>query len=155
MPTPTYLSLATLTLTSASATVTFSSIPATFRDLIVVCNFSGSTAAQMILRFNGDTGANYSGVFMSGSPSGAVSGTLTNFFTNIRTSQNATILQVMDYSATNKHKTTLIRANNGDFGEVAAQATRYASNSAITSVALLTNAGTISIGSTFSLYGVN
>lgn len=154
MPTPTYDLIDSETLASAAGSVTFTSIPATFQDLVLIANFQGSQSAQLILRFNGDTDANHSSVFMSGSPSGSVSGSALNFFTNLRTSQNVTIASVMDYSATDKHKTTLIRANNGGFGEVAAQASRYASNSAITSVTLVTNDGTISAGSTFSLYGI-
>lgn len=150
----TYAPLATVTLSSSASSVTFSSIPATYRDLVIVCNFAGSTSTQMILRFNGDTGANYSGLFMSATASGVFSGSSGNFFTNLRTSRNITIMNVIDYSATNKHKTTLIRAGNAEFGEVAGQVSRYANTAAITSVTLITNAGTLTSGSTFALYGI-
>ena len=42
MPTPTYTPLATVTLGTSAASVTFSSIPATYRDLILIFDGTGS-----------------------------------------------------------------------------------------------------------------
>lgn len=52
------------TITATSATdVTFSSIPATFRDLEIIIsgrgNAAGVTAVNLAIQFNSDTGANY------------------------------------------------------------------------------------------------
>jgi hypothetical protein len=79
MPTPTYTPLATVTLASTASSVTFSSIPATYRDLVVVHNNFGTVNndANSNFRFNGDSGSNYSRVyaFWSGSiVSGAATG---------------------------------------------------------------------------------
>jgi hypothetical protein len=61
----------------------------------------------------------------------------------------------MDYSATNKHKTVLVRADNAN-SITMAHAARWANTSAITSIVLTSfeGAGNFAIGSTFSLYGV-
>jgi hypothetical protein len=57
MPTPTYTPLATVTLGTTAASVTFSSIPATYRDLIFVLSGLGGSA-NITLRYNGDSGSN-------------------------------------------------------------------------------------------------
>jgi hypothetical protein len=156
MPTPTYTPLATVTLASATSSVTFSSIPATYRDLILVVAASGSDTDERI-RFNADTGSNYTFVRMFGDGSSASSSSVSN--TYIRTMAgdlsglyNA-IIQIMDYSATDKHKTTLGRGNKaGTF--VVATAGRWANSAAITSVNYSVATGNFGIGSTFNLYGV-
>ena len=60
--TATYEKIATTTLGSAQATVTFSSISGAYTDLVAICNFGGASAAEdFTIRFNGDTNnANYS-----------------------------------------------------------------------------------------------
>jgi hypothetical protein len=157
MPTPTYTPLATVTLGTAAASVTFSSIPATYRDLIFVFNGTTTIDDGVGLRFNGDTGSNYSNVRMFGNSSGAGSDTSTT--TRIPTTagnsslRTAFISQVMDYSATDKHKTVLTRNNITD-NNVAAIAGRWANTAAITSVTVLSPGSTITSGSTISLYAI-
>jgi hypothetical protein len=160
MPTATYTPLATVTLGSTAATVTFSSIPATYRDLILVANYSISSGQSQI-QLNSDTGSNYSTVLMSGSTAGgAQSNSFTTTFFQIAnlvgeptTTRNLLTLQLMDYSATDKHKTGLIRSNNAETGgAVQAQANRWANTAAITSFTIYN--ATFLTGSTFSLYGV-
>jgi len=68
--TDTYRPLATITLGSTASSITFSSIPATYRDLIIVGNPLGAEAAA---RFNGDSGSNYNGVQMWGNGSNPLS----------------------------------------------------------------------------------
>jgi len=168
LPTPTYTALATVTLGSSAASVTFSSIPATYRDLILVANFQMSAnSSRTDFRLNGDTGGNYSDVNMgavgSGTPGSAGRSNQTssvlcgyaigprNTFTNIAT------LQIMDYSATDKHKTSLSRYGSGESsqGDVMASASRYANTAAITSLTVIDLFGaTFQTGSTFSLYGI-
>jgi hypothetical protein len=60
----------------------------------------------------------------------------------------------MDYSATDKHKTVLSRANNAANG-VTAIAGRWASTSAITSIVLTFQSSSLATGSTVALYGVS
>jgi hypothetical protein len=156
MPTPTYTPLATVTLASATATVTFSSIPATYRDLIFIFNGVGSASGYGFFRFNGDTGNNYNYVFMYGDVTPVSSGASNTigFFGNIEPSLlNPTVSNIMDYSATDKHKTYLSR-NDRVPGIVIATAGRWANTAAITSMSVNKNGGNFQSGSTFSLYGV-
>jgi hypothetical protein len=62
-------------------------------------------------------------------------------------------IQVMDYSATDKHKTVLAR-NASTVNSVNAHAARWANTGAITSIVVLTESSTFASGSTFSLYGI-
>jgi hypothetical protein len=156
MPTPTYTPLATVTLGSSASSVTFSSIPATYRDLVVVISCTATSNGDIGWRANGDTGSNYSavqagvGATTGGAFSNAPTGT-TALAGSGGTVQSTSVLQLMDYSATDKHKTSLSRANQGD-AFVNMAASRYASTSAITSLTLLSL--TFNTGSTFSLYGI-
>lgn len=164
MGTPTYTPLATITLGSSATSITFSSIPATYRDLILVCNWqNSSTGSAGRLQINGDTGSNYFGVWMTGTGTSAVSASessetsarvagasvgLANTYSNIA------ILQFMDYSATDKHKTVISRYGSAST-ESQATASRYASTSAITSIRFFDVLGqTFAAGSTFNLYGI-
>ncbi len=162
MPTNTYTPLANVTLGSNAATVTFSNIPSTYRDLIIVINgtvnFAG--ADSTLIRFNGDNASNYSNVRMVGTGSGSgtsYADTASYAYIGVPTSSDrfAIVTQVMDYSATDKHKTLLSRHGQAS-GWVTAHAGRWASNTAINSVTLLANASGVVFysGTSFSLYGV-
>ena len=159
MPTPTYTPLATVTLGTAAASVTFSSIPATYRDLVLVISASNTTTSgELLLRFNADTGSNYSRVyFLGNSANQAVSGsdTLTGIGVgNIMSTGTFISGSIMDYSATDKHKTTISRVGHNDLNFVGGVAARWANTAAINSVACVLQTGNFDVGSTFSLYGV-
>lgn len=161
MPSPTYTPLANLTLSSTASSVTFSSISSAYRDLVLVSSTAlSSGSAQQFYRFNGDSGANYSYVFMETYSTTTVS---TSWFgenriyaqtysSEQRTTQGNAIMQIMDYSATDKHKTALIRMNT-DVATIAT-AGRWANTTAITSITTSLSAGTWVAGSTFALYGI-
>jgi hypothetical protein len=156
MPTPTYTALATRTLTSTATSVVFSTIPATYRDLIIVLSGTTSVDTTILIRFNSDSGSNYSYVqmFGNGSVAGAGANTATYILSAVlRTTMGNDVVQIMDYSATDKHKSVLIRRNHGD-ADTVTSAERWANTSAITSISLVTQSGTYNSGTTFSLYGV-
>jgi len=152
MPTSTYVALATASVT-ADASVIFSSIPATYRDLVLVV--SGTHSASVIERIylNGDTTqANYSRVVMYGTGSVAGSVSFTDWqIANVDSTQANLIVNFMDYSATDKHKTYILRSNSTS-KEVAASANRWANTSAVTSITYTANTGTFT--GTISLYGI-
>lgn len=159
-----YIALATRTLTSSAASVTFSSIPTSvngiaLRDLVLVINGGvDSGAINVLIAFNGDTAANYSAVQMSGTgsaPDGSgVSGRLLNYFGYMEANLSTIIkTEIFDFAQTNKHKTYLTRASNAGNG-VAALASRWANTNAINTVALSLSGSTFRIGTTISLYGV-
>jgi hypothetical protein len=156
LPTATYTPLATVTLGTTAASVTFSSIPATYRDLILVYNGTVAGGVFARIQFNGDTGSNYSNVRMGGNGSTTSSDTITGdniAFGELQPTHNVVITQIMDYSATDKHKTVLSRSNAPSVN-LYAIASRWASTSAITSLATFLSSGSYPSGSTFSLYGV-
>ena len=158
MPTPTYDLIASNVLTSSASSVTFSSLPQTYRDLVVVGSFSsGATATSILLRYNNDSGSNYYRVSMfgTGSSTGSVTATDTGniFGFSSTSSSDASIMvnQIFDYSATDKHKTTLSRRN---YSIVVADATRWASTSAITSIVAVGESANIPAGSSIYIYGI-
>jgi hypothetical protein len=156
MPTPTYTPLANVTLASGSGSVTFSSIPATYRDLILIIDGTSTVVTSLYIRANGDTGANYTFVRMvgNGTSTSSNSGTENGFIqAAMDTVKSSNIVQIMDYSATDKHKTSLVRQNLINYQAVAA-AEIWANTAAITSLVVAGISGSFNAGSTFSLYGV-
>ena len=162
MPTPTYTPLATVTLASAASSVSFGSIPATYRDLVLVITGSASVDNTFGMIFNGDTGTNYSYVdaFGNGSSPSSAASTDTRFLLTVNGTFGAGNhqfnTQIMDYSATDKHKTGMTRnALSGSvFPGAGMIAARWASTAAITSMSIFPGSGQLNTGSTFSLYGV-
>jgi hypothetical protein len=149
---PTYIPLATITLTGADAEIVFGSISG-YRDLVVVFNGSISTSNNSPFYMNADTTAgNYAKVSAWGTGSSTGSGA---FFGAIWAGyQNVVTYQFLDANATDKHKMALVRCN-GVSNEVSMQAVRWANNAAITSLTFAAGgANTYTTGSTFSLYGI-
>ena len=165
----TYTPLANQVLGSAQSSVTFSSIAATYTDLILVINTrSSSTSAsdtKLYVNFNGDTGSNYSQTFLFGNGSTAgssrqssqtqiyaadISATGGSSYTGLST----VILQFQNYSNTTTNKTMLSRVSSPNV-LVEAVVGLWRSTSAITSIALdLEGTPQFIAGSTFTLYGI-
>ena len=160
MPTATYTPLANITLGSSAASVTFSSISQAYRDLVLVWSGKGATAGfNHRVQFNGDTTSNYFSVRMSGNGSAASSASNTLSFLRVTdvappgTTQPDLIFTILDYSATDKHKSVLSRANSVDFGTEAV-AGRWGSTSALTQIYMVASGDSFAAGSSFSLYGI-
>ncbi len=161
MPTPTYDLLASTTLATATASVTFSSIDQSYGDLIIIVNALGSTTLEARIRLNSDSGSNYNSVRMSGNGSTATSAALTSqtsgslsVIADATTSQAIQLkVELQDYAATDKHTSILARANQSATG-TEATALRWASTAAVTAIEILTSTGNWAIGGTFNLYGV-
>lgn len=162
MPTSTYTPIATQTLGSTASTVTFSSIPSTYTDLVLVCNpTTNVTTGQITIRLNGDTGTNYSRLILWGNASTAGSATYANeayaytgYYTTVYTVPTTNIFNFSNYSNTSVFKNILGRSNNTSEA-VISSLNLWRSTSAITSIELgISVAGTYSIGSSFTLYGI-
>lgn len=159
MPSATYTPLANVTLSSTASSVTFSSISQSYRDLVLVIQNSASSGSYLFYNFNGTTTAIYPAVYMGGDGSSAYSSTNNfNYFDisfGIGSASGLTVISnIMDYSATDKHKTVLTRTNKSSAG-VAAGAGRWANTAAITQISV--NQGgydNFAAGSTFALYGI-
>jgi hypothetical protein len=159
--TPTYIPLATITLGSASNSITFGSVPTTYRDLIVIIDGATASSCLPVMQLNGNLSSIYSLVGMGDDAGAGFSqAQILSYFNPIPgyavTGKFSAIWQIMDYPATDKHKSILVRVNQHAGGHVHAGAGRWASTSAINSVRLTTsNGANYSIGTTMSLYGIH
>lgn len=158
----TYTPIATYTSVGSAATYTFSSIPSTYTDLIIIISLptAASGAGALSCQINGDTASNYSQTYLSGDGTSAISGRrtsqtymrLTNYTDTATYGGNNLILQFMNYSNTTTYKTMLERANTA---QAATEATvnLWRSTAAINSVSIYQSVNFPS-GSTFTLYGI-
>jgi hypothetical protein len=162
----TYEPIATQTLGSAAATVTFSSISGAYTDLVlVVANIkNASSSATPFVYFNGDTATNYSGTILEGNGTTAQSGSRTNnangvpaggtFVGGSTTVPYQFIMNIMNYSNTTTYKTTISRYGLSS-AEVEVDVGLWRNTAAITSLTIKNDAGSnFTVGSTFSLYGI-
>ena len=154
----TYDLLDSTTLASSASSVTFSSISQDYRDLVLVVDgvaVSGDTFLRP--QMNGDTASNYSWMRMYGdgttTSSSSLSAQTSAVIGLLETVQSVCIANFMDYSATDKHKSGISRAN-AIGQQVGAYAQRYASTSAITSLTIICTGSGAAAGSTFYLYGI-
>lgn len=161
-----YVPLATLTLGGSAASVTFSSINQSYKDLVIV--FEGKTAASNASRitFNGDTGANYWSARLESYASSASASNdssltyhkMSQFANNLGTVSTNFLVNIMDYTSTNKYKSLLASTAKGSQSggggrQTSIQSGSWRSTAAVTSITVFT-LSTFSAGSTFSLYGI-
>jgi hypothetical protein len=157
----TYVPIATTTLGSNTASYTFSSIPSTYTDLVLIATGTATALVNFSLRFNGDSSTNYSRTMLYGNGSSAASYQVTNYalipLGDFDTSQIAShIVNIQNYSNTTTYKTVLGRWNNnaGTYASLGATASLWRSTSAINSITALPDGGVFKTGSTFTLYGI-
>lgn len=156
----TYTPIETKTLSSAASSVTFSSIPGVYTDLVLVCNATSSSGSPngLFLQVNSDTGTNYSSTRMYGNGSTATSvreTTTDRIMTGWTSSTGMTtmITHLMNYSNTTTYKTTISRTSDS-VSRVNATVGLWRSTSAITSITLVSEGTNFNTGSTFTLYGI-
>jgi hypothetical protein len=157
MATQTYDPIASITLGAATASVTFSAIPQTYTDLVIVM-FSDQTASSASnVQFNGDTATNYSLTNLSGDGSTATSTRASSASTPSISASSAndqiTIMNIMNYSNTTTYKTSIIRTNDAS-SSVGVRVILWRSTAAITSIRLASTSSTFTSNSTFNLYGI-
>lgn len=163
--TGTYTLIASSTVTSSTATVTFSSIPSTYTDLILVTGsllqVSGNNGLR--IRFNNDSGTNYSYTQIVGNGTTASSNRTSNDTSGYAggsaystTNPGTAVCHIMDYANTTTYKTALERGAQAG-NDTTASVTLWRSTSAITSITLAMGgafpANNIASG-TFKLYGI-
>ena len=171
--TATYSLIASYTVPSATSSYTFSSIPGTFTDLLLIANMQGSASAYNnmaypLIRFNSDSGTNYSytEIFARNTGGGetAVSSRASNIdgiktIANTSTVFSPNIFQVLDYANATTYKTALNRGN-GNNGTTNVDGTQalvgmWRNTAAITSITIYAGGGNnLVAASTFKLYGI-
>lgn len=150
--------IASQILTSSATSVTFSSIPGTYRDLMLIVDASSDNARDWTVKFN-NSAAGYATLWMYGNGTSAFSA-VSPYDSAIRwpetlsTGRSAIILHAFDYAQTNKHKTVLIRHKSAERSE--ALAARWGNTSAVNRIDVAPIAGAnLLTGTTLHLYGVN
>ena len=169
-----YESIATISGTGSSGTITFSSIPSTFKHLQIrgIARDDRALSYDIIkMQFNSDTGSNYAYHTLTGdgstaSANGGASQTYV-YASNISAGGNTLtntmgvfIVDILDYASTTKYKTTRgLAGMDQNFTSSGTQQIRiesglWMSTSAITSISLITGSGNFTTSSTFALYGI-
>lgn len=166
-----YESIATQTLGSDTASVTFSSIPSTYQHLQVRCllrtNQAATGLADMDIQINGDTGFNYSMHLLRGNGSSALTDStsgqnrikLENSIPRNSNTANifgVAVIDLHDYAVTGKNR--VVRAIvgtdlNGDGAIALGSGSRY-NTAAVDSLTFFITGHSWLAGSTFALYGI-
>jgi len=153
---PTYVKIASQTLTSTAASITFSNIPQGYTDLVVVGCYKASVAIRM--QFNGDTGSTYSYARLGGNGTavyGDRGGSSADMYVGLSDNTNfdTNIFHIMNYSNSNVYKSVLGRTSvSGN----SAQATTglWRNTAPITSFLIAGSSAVFAIGSSVTLYGI-
>jgi hypothetical protein len=157
----TWTPISTQTLSSAAASVTFSGIPQTYTDLVLVIQgFNTTNAAAAKLQFNGDTGSNYSTTWLEGSGSGASSGRQSSdtsifLYYNGGAATNGisnSIVNINNYSNATTNKTVLSKF--GNIAQTGSYVGLWRNTAAVTSIVVNAITQNFQSGSTFTLYGI-
>jgi len=173
-----YESIATVTVGSGGASsVDFTSISGTYKHLQIrgIVKLSRTTGNEnLYAQLNGDTATNYSWhqLVGSGAAASASAGATQAFmylgenigaWASAANMFSATVIDILDYSDTNKNKTVRTlhggdqngnNAPNGDTGKITFSSGNWRNTSAVTSIKLYPSSGTIQQYSSFALYGV-
>jgi hypothetical protein len=169
-PVGAYDSLATVTLSSSTASVNFAGIPSGYKHLQVRilgrCTGAYTGNSNIIAYFNGDTtNANYYSHQLNGSGSSAVSTANANSYLFGRVPDNnmlsnafgSVIVDILDYGNSNKYKVTRGLTGvdvNGSGGEIMFTSVLWKNTNAITSITLNLEDGNWLTNSSIALYGV-
>lgn len=152
---------------TADLTVTFSDIPSTFKHLqIRAIALSNSDSVPVLMRFNSDSGSNYSWHTLNGQGSVAGSGAGASASSVILTLNanrglNASnpwgyVIDILDYTDTNKY--TTVRALHGaDYagsGEINLTSGNWRNTAAVSTITFSMASSGFNQYSHFALYGI-
>jgi hypothetical protein len=162
----TYEPIATTTVSSSVTSITLSSIPQTYTDLVFVSSLTtDNDNTNLILRFNGDSSSLYSQTYMAGTGSVVTTGRESNqgriLVSGATATPNSTapatfIGSISNYTNTSINKTAVWRWNvpSATYPGVQANVGWYRSTSGITQISLIITTSNITSGSTLTLYGI-
>jgi hypothetical protein len=160
--TVTYEKIQTQTLSSAQSSITFTSIPNTYTDLVIVAQMKNSgSGGDFLAYFNSDTGSNYSRTILGGNGSSTYSARASsatsarfNYSEPINSDGNTIFrINIQNYSNTTTFKTAINRGDRGATSTVAI-VNLWRSTSAINNIQFFTDATNFAAGSIITLYGI-
>ena len=160
-----YESISTVTVgAGGQATITFSSIPSTYKHLQIRQSVILSAGNNIKMQLNSDTGANYSWHQLAGSGSAASAAGAANttflydgYYAGTANTPQAGVLDLLEYANTNTNKTIrLLEGNdiNGAGGYVTFWSGNWRSTSAINSISFFPTSGQFEQYTKFALYGI-
>jgi hypothetical protein len=157
----TYEKIATTTLSSAAATITFSSIAASWTDIRLVLTGTGSTTLNVNLKYNNDSSALYSQTNLAGDGTTAESTGQTSqtfikqMYSLFNTTPSMLTYDIFSYAGST-YKTTLITNASDDngSGRIVNTVGLYQSATAISRIDLTASTGNFAAGTTATLYGI-
>jgi len=162
---PTNTPLQSVQLTASSTNVTFSNIPQTYQDLVVVASVLGVTGAggtALYFRFNNDSATNYSHTIIYGNGTSAISERQSNnpyirvaARSGLSDTNPVTMIgNIFNYSNSTTFKTSISKGSEAST-VVESAAGLWRNTAAITSVSVVADSGNFAPGSTFDLYGIS
>lgn len=170
-----YDSIATVTLSSPAASITFSSIPQTYVHLqvrgIMRANTTNQTSSSLYVTLNSDSNANYSSHRIYGNNTsvaynsnanstplnslGIGSGTGPNSLANTFA---ANLIDILDYTNTNKNTTLkgwhASEQNSTNDSYMLVNSLGWNNTAAVTTIRFDSNGTQFETGTTFALYGI-
>ena len=164
-----YESIATTTVGGGgSSTITFSSIPSTYKHLQVrgISRGTGGSERAVYIKFNGDSGSNYNGHNLTGNGTAASAGNegtagytigaITAGSLATASVYGASVIDILDYQNTNKYKTvrSLDGYDTNGGGKVELRSGLWMSTSAVNQIELTLSSNSFEQYSQFALYGI-
>jgi hypothetical protein len=170
-----YESIATATGTGSAGSITFTSIPSTYKHLQIRSmakdtNTAGNTTLSVEMQLNGDTGANYAYHELRGDGTSATTNAgsadtkLIIYNSSLRetvatSSMGVSLIDIHDYASTTKNKTVRymsgVNKNLGTTSDrVSLGSGLWINISAVTSITLIPTQTAFTTTTTFALYGI-
>jgi len=162
---PTYVPINNTTLSSSTNVVTFSSIPATYTDLVLVCRMAATSPAANAFKLDFNSGAagsvhSQTNLRSDGSTTGSSreqNEANARFLTSVNPGPSGTeYIHILNYSNTNTYKNIVSLGGDVGYG-VEINNNSWRSYSAISSISIFFSSPTgnaMLSGSQFTLYGI-
>lgn len=159
-------SIATATGTGSSGTITFTSIPSTYKHLQLRIIGNDGAGNQAIMRINNDSGTNYSAHRLYGTGTSASANAYTSYdsipWVSYGVSDaniySASIIDIHDYSSSTKNKTVRtflgIDTNGSSQSLIFLNSGLWMNTNAINRIDILNTSGNWTTSSKFALYGI-
>ena len=151
--------LETVTLSSSASSIDFTGISQDYRHLAIkIVTKAVSNEESGLLRFNNDNASNYTWQFANGYGTGtnaqynSESGITNGYYDN--DTFNSTLIEVYDYTSTDKY-TTILHRGGAAGGGIRFGAGTWNNTAAVTQVNIRANSATsLAAGVVVSLYGI-
>lgn len=166
LSTNSYESIATANGTGSSGIITFNSIPSTYKHLQIrfTAKSSGAAASYIFMTFN-SSATGYNGHLLSGSGTAASAGVTGSsidmqFYNCVGnsggSSYGAGIIDILDYTNTNKNKTVrgLTGIDYNGSGGITLGSNAWFNTAAVSSIKIEANQGNYTTDTKFALYGI-